>query len=345
MIKNLFIFFSLAALILSSCDESTQQRMLPRHSGESGEVLLVMDEGKWLGAEGDSLRAILEEFVPQLPQTEAMFSLLQFSQAEMSSLLRQHRNIIEIEIGPNAEGENKVTLTKDKWSNGQLVFKAYASDKMEWFDLLKKEFPRVVGLINDKEVSRLQNNYRRNGNKEMQSKVRSKFGVNMLLPLDVEVAVEADNFIWLKRERVKYLGNTSHDITQGFFIYKYPYLSEEDFKHDVLLSKRDSMLRKYVPGPEKGTYMSTEYRYPPVSRDISVDEKLAVYTQGLWRTENYFMGGPFRRIATTTEKGNEMIVVSGFAFAPKFDKREYVREIDAIISSVRFEKIEQVAEN
>ncbi|MEM9051798.1 MAG: DUF4837 family protein, partial [Bacteroidota bacterium] len=264
---------------------------------------------------------------------------------EMSSLLRQHRNIIEIEIGPDAEGQNKVTLLKDKWSKDQLVFRAYASNTEEWFKLVEREFPRVVSLINDKETSRLQKNYLRNVNKDLQAKVKSKFGVNMLIPLDTEIAVETDDFLWIKRERVKYLGNSAHDITQGFFIYRYPYYGEVDFEHDVLLARRDSVLKKYVPGPEKGTYMSTEYRYPPESRDITIDERLAVYTQGLWRTENYFMGGPFRRIATTTEAGNQMVVVSGFAFAPKFDKREYVREIDAVVSSVKFEKFEQVASN
>ncbi|HKK37837.1 MAG TPA: DUF4837 family protein [Cryomorphaceae bacterium] len=325
---------SFGILFLNSCDESSKSRNLPRHSGESGEVLLVMDESKWLGPEGDSLRVVMEQFAEQLPQAEAMFSLLQFSPNEMSGLLEQHRNIIEIEIGPDAEGKNKVTLSKDKWSNDQLVFRAYANNRAEWNELLENEFPRVLEIINDKEVSRLQKNYKRNGNKELQKKIEEKFGIEMLLPLDTEVAVEGENFIWLKRERVKYLGNTPHDITQGFLIYRYPYSGEDAFTQENLMHVRDSILKKYVPGPKEGTYMGTEYRYPPTTREVSVGGQYAAYTQGLWRTENYFMGGPFRRIATTSKNGNEIIVVSGFVFAPKFKKREYVRELDAVISSV-----------
>lgn len=326
------LFFGI--LLLSSCDE-TNTRTLPRHSGEPGEILLVMNESKWLGTEGDSLRVVLEQYVQQLPQAEVLFSILQFSQREMSSLLEQHRNIVEIEIGPGAEGKNTVTLSKDKWSNDQLVFRAYATDREEWNKLLKTDFPRVVEMINDKEIDRLQKNLRRNGNKELEAKVKEQFGVEILLPLDCEVAIEKNNFIWMKRERVKYLGNTGHDITQGFMVYRYPYTGENDFMHDSLMATRDSILKKYVPGPKEGTYMSTEYRYPPESREVSIGGQYAVYTQGLWRTENYFMGGPFRRLATTSKVGNEMIVVSGFVFAPKFDKREYVRELDAVISSVK----------
>ena len=178
---TLAVFLLLGTFFLSSCDESGKYRTLPRHSGEPGEVLLVMDEGKWLGEEGDSLRVFLEEFVRQLPQAEPSFDLLQFSPAEMSNLLRQHRNIIEIEIGPDAEGKNKVTLSKDVWSNGQLVFRAYANSKEEWFDLVKAEFAKVVNLINDKEIARLVKNYSRNGNKELSAKISEKFGINMLV--------------------------------------------------------------------------------------------------------------------------------------------------------------------
>ncbi len=321
-------------LLFSSCDE-TNTRTLPRHSGESGEVLLVMDESKWLGPEGDSLRVILEQYVEQLPQTEPMFSLLQFSPNEMSSLLEQHRNIMEIEIGPDAEGKNKVTLSKDKWSSDQLVFRAYANNRDEWNQLLKTEFPRVVELINNKEIDRLQKNYRRNGNKALEEKIQKKFGIEILIPNDTEVAVEAEDFIWIKRERVKYLGNTPHDITQGFMVYRYPYSGEIDFNADSLLAARDSILKKYVPGPQDGTYMGTEYRYPPTTKEVSLNGQYATYTAGLWKMENYFMGGPFRRIATTTKNGNEIIVVSGFVFAPKFDKREYVREIEAVLASLK----------
>lgn len=337
MTKNLrhLSLFLLSILLVTACDESSKKRNLPRHSGEPGEVLLVMDESKWLGTEGDSLRVVLEQFVDQLPQTEAMFSLLQFSPNEMSSLLEQHRNIIQIEIGPDAEGKNKVTLSKDKWSSDQLVFRAYANSREEWNRLLKTEFPRVVEMINDKEIARIQKIYLRNGNKELAAKVSEKFGVELLLPLDTEIAVESKDFIWIKRERVKYLGNTPHDITQGFMIYRYPYTGESNFAHDSLMAARDSILKKYVPGPRDGTYMSTEYGYPPVSREVTVENQFAVYTQGLWKTENYFMGGPFRRIATTSTNGNEIIVVSGFVFAPKFDKREYVRELDAVISGTK----------
>jgi len=337
--NNTFRLLSLliiGILILPSCGEEYKKRRLPRHSGEPGEVLLVMNEAKWLSEEGDSLRSILEAYVPQLPQAEPSFSLLQFSEKEMSSLLKQHRNIINIEIGPNAEGKNKVTLTKDRWSNNQLVFNAYANDREEWFELVRTEFPRVAEIINDKEIQRLQSLYRRNGNRDLEQKVIDKFGIEMLIPLDTEIAEETDDFLWIKRERVKYLGNTPHDITQGFFVYRYPYVSDSAFTLENLMAKRDSVLEEHVPGPKEGTYMTTEYRYPPSSREMSIDDRYAVYTEGLWKTANYFMGGPFRQLATTTSDGSEILVISGFVFAPKFDKREYIREIQAVLASVEF---------
>jgi hypothetical protein len=33
---------------------------------------------------------------------------------------------------------------------------------------------------------------------------------------------------------------------------------------------------------------------------------------------------------------NELITIDGYAYAPYFDKREYIREVEAIIKTIRF---------
>ena len=56
--------------------------------------------------------------------------------------------------------------------------------------------------------------------------------------------------------------------------------------------------------------------------------------RGLWRTENAFMGGPFLSYTVLDEKRNRVVTAEGFVFAPSLDKRNYVRELEAIIQSV-----------
>jgi hypothetical protein len=329
------IFFLGLLLLFTQCSEEGGGRTLPRHSGEPGEVLIIMPDGQWEGAPGDSLRAVMENFYPGLPQGEPMFTLLQFHQGQMNKMLEHHRNIIHIIIGLDAEGQNKITVSRDEWSNEQLVFTVKAENKASFYELLNTEFKKVVSMLNNKEIDRLQARLKKLDNKELEKRVKRKFNLQIMLPQGMEVAEAEEDFLWLKRERVKYTGNSAHDITQGLFIYRYPYIADSALTSKALLETRDSLLRKYVPGPKEGSYMSTEYRFPPTSKVTSLNNRYAIITRGLWKMENYFMGGPFMSMATTSANGEEIIVVSGFVFAPKFDKREYIREVEAILKSVK----------
>ncbi len=325
----------LALITFSSCSEHSKRR-LPRHSGMPGEVLIIMDDKYWNGAPGDSLRSKLQAFYPQLPQGEPSFSVLHFTQTQMSDLLKNHRNIINVVIGLDSEGDNKIAYQKDKWSSNQLYFNVLATDKDAFYNLLNTEFSKVTALINKTEIERIQSRYTERGNASLEQKIVEKFGVSLKLPDDFKVARETDDFLWIRRERVKYMGNTPHDITQGVFVYSYPYTSDTALTQVAVMTFRDSLLKEYVPGPKDSTYMTTEYRYPPTSDVINLNDRYSLLTRGLWKTENYFMGGPFICLTTLSNDNRRIVSVSGFVFAPKFDKREYLREIEAILRSAQF---------
>lgn len=338
MISNLrfFCLLLLVTIGFSSCSDQGGQRRLPRFSGEPGEILVIMNENDWLGNPGDSLRSVLEKYYPELPQGEPSFKLLHFAPNEMSHMLEQHRNILRIVIGAESGGESKIAYEKNKWSNGQLYFKVLAPNEAAFDKLLRTDFSKVTNLINTTEIARLQDQYRAFSNDSIEALIKTKFGFQLTVPKDCEIAVNTKDFLWLKRERVKYLGNTPHDITQGFFIYSYPYTSDSAFTPKNLMTVRDTMLETFVPGPKKGTFMTTEYRLPPISKTINLNDRYTVFTRGLWKTENYFMGGPFLALSTTSNDGRKIISVSGFVFAPRFHKREYVREVEAVLKSIKF---------
>ncbi len=301
-------------------------------------MVIVMPENQWLGAPGDSLRSVLESFVPALPQAEPKFTLLQFSPDEMNDLLRQHRNILYITIGPDGSDNPGVKVSKDKWSSHQLVFTVNAPDENEFYNYVNQDFNRIAEVINQTERDRLVAKYAQHENEMIVSKLKHHFGIHLNLPDDCTIAKEEKDFIWLKRERTKYIGNTSHEITQGFFVFQYPYSKDDELRPEAIMARRDSMLKKYVPGPAKGTFMTTEYQYTPESTVVTKNERYTILTNGLWRMENYFMGGPFRSVTTLSDDNKYVISVSGFVFAPKFDKREYARELEAVLSSIRFDE-------
>lgn len=73
------ILMLLSALILTSCGGNRKSKdredYLPNITGNSGEVLVVINKGYWEGELGSTLRKILAGEYPFLPQREPVFKL------------------------------------------------------------------------------------------------------------------------------------------------------------------------------------------------------------------------------------------------------------------------------
>ena len=52
--------------------------------------------------------------------------------------------------------------------------------------------------------------------------------------------------------------------------------------------------------------------------------------------EGDFMGGPFLNYIIKDEKNNRMLFVDAFVYAPKYNKREYLRKMEAMVSTLKF---------
>ena len=129
-------------------------------------------------------------------------------------------------------------------------------------------------------------------------------------------------------------GGDNHDVQQGFFIYREPYTSDEQFSMQARLSKRNEVLKDHVPGPTPRSFMTTEMRYTPSYEEVVFNGGFASELRGLWRIEGDYMGGPFYSLTAYDERSGELVTVEGYAYAPFFDKREYMREVEAIVRSL-----------
>ena len=55
--------------------------------------------------------------------------------------------------------------------------------------------------------------------------------------------------------------------------------------------------------------------------------------RGYWEVENDYMGGPFVSHAFFSRDGVDIIVAEAFVYAPKYDKRQYLRQTESILYS------------
>jgi hypothetical protein len=52
--------------------------------------------------------------------------------------------------------------------------------------------------------------------------------------------------------------------------------------------------------------------------------------------KNDFMGGPFVNYAIEDKTNNRYLIAEGYVYAPSVKKRDYVHEIEAILTSITF---------
>lgn len=336
MVRSSFFILSFVVFILSSCGEGKVYK--PNSTGMPGEVIVIAEDEYWRGPVGDTLSYYLEQVQMGLPQQEPIFSLGQYNHNDFSKVIKSHRNIILFEIDSDNE-KFRVEYLKDVWAKDQVVIKIVARNEEQAIDLFKKDAASVIEVLNTTEYDRIVALYSSKEQTAIKEELKKDLQLEVTVPDDYKMAENRKTFIWLKSDKVKYVSGEAHDINQGVFIYTYPYVDDSTFTLEYLLKVRDSVCKANVPGPSEGSYMSTERdsAYYPVWKESTLNGKYAFEIRGLYRTEGDAYGGPFISITTFDEPRGRIVTVEGYVFAPKFGKREYIREMAAICYSLRFD--------
>ena len=82
--------------------------------------------------------------------------------------------------------------------------------------------------------------------------------------------------------------------------------------------------------------MTTEHQVPALAQSFRLNGNYTVEIRGLWRVEGDFMGGPFVSLSSLDLARNRVVTAEGFLYSPKYDKRDYLRQLEAVIYSLTF---------
>lgn len=319
------LFLSLLAiLILSSCIDKDRKGIKPMVSGKPGELLLVIDPFLWESAVGDFFIELCNEPFEALPVDEPKYDLIHIPSNSFNKIFQAHRNIFLTKISSQHK-EPRIIVQRDLWAYPQLVVNLIGPNDTSMITYLKENREKMLSLLEIDERNRTFNNYKKNRAKGIDELLKTGHGVSISVPAGYDVGVDSSNFVWLTHEVA--------DMNQGVLIYYYPYTDTNTFTPEYLLSMRNKFTRKFVPGPTEGSYMKTEPAYPVIFKEMVKDGKYMVELRGLWRLEKAFMGGPFISHTMLDEKNNRIVTVEGFVYAPRLDKRNYIRELEAILQS------------
>ena len=324
--RKLCLYVPILLLLFSVSCKKEKQPLLPKVTGKPGEVILVIDQYVWDSEIGIFLNNLLTKPFEALPQVEPSYDPVRIASSAFTNIFKSHRNIIITKISPRNK-KPRILVQRDIWAKPQIVINIIGPNDSTTVDYLKENGDKLMNLLNQAEISRTVSNYKKNREKGVDESMRMKHQVSISVPMGYQVSVDSSDFVWFSHEL--------SDLTQSVLIYHYEYTDTNTFTSEYLMKKRDEFTRKYVPGPSDGSYMTIEPAYPVLFSEFNRDNQYYAELRGLWRLENGFMGGPFINISTLDESRNRVVSIDAFVYAPSLDKRNYVRELEAILQTFR----------
>ena len=338
--------------MLACCKDGKSNR-LPESIGQPYEVVL----------EGDTNRivtAILQESVPDMPQPEPMFNIIQVRKGKLTSLYQTVRNRVVVDVDKRNR-DFEVKISKDVNAAPQVIIRI----KAQTVEQLKSRLDgmRLRQILDELELKHLASVIRQNV--EKQKEVKRLFGLDMRIPLDMDASKKAKDFVW-------YSNNTNSGM-KNLLIFKInsseetPSARENHSSRENLSAGGNHSSRKALSASgnlsSKETSFGTE-EYPSNGISLSLADKVQIDSvlqknmlgetdemymviprlgeRGLWEMEGDAMGGPYvMKIIRRQKNGkisgrkNEIIVVIGFVYAPEMKKRNLIKQLEAVLTTIR----------
>ena len=123
--------------------------------------------------------------------------------------------------------------------------------------------------------------------------------------------------------------------------YRYPVPAQGDvFSVENIIATRNRFMQENVPGMFEGSYMTTSTAQEPTTRSLRFKGRDFMETRGFWEVHGDFMGGPFVSHSFYSKDGKEIIVLEAFVFAPRYDKRQYLRQVESLLYSFEWKDAE-----
>ena len=312
--------------LLISCMDNTV--VLPRSVGAFNKVIVVAKGSLWAGDVGDQIRNSFGELMVGLPQPEKTLSVGHVAPNGFTSMMRSNRNVLVIELSD----KTSYVKTTNKYANPQTLIYLSAKDKMGLLSSLKEHMSEIIQTFKESDIKVLQRSFYNKRVNDSMYKTLKKLNISLTIPEEFKTVDDTGDFLWLRQHLKSGIARGAGN--NNILVYSMP-LNDQTMSSNNIISMRDQIGEKYIPGSKQGMYMITEAAYTPRTTKIEILGNDAFETRGKWEVKNDFMAGPFLNYAIIDKKNNRLLVVEGFTYAPSVNKREFLFELEAIAKSLK----------
>lgn len=320
------LIFLIFVMSFNSC-QNAGRGLVTTVTGQSGEVLLLCSKSLYDGIVGDSIKAVFNDSQIGMPQNEPVMDLFQLNHESFSSMFKTHRSILEVKVSPSVQ-KTRLVVKNNMYVRTQAYMIIEATSNKEALRVIEENRVKILAYFLKSERDRKVEVISNASVQEIFDYLKENKQFMLSFPPGYKIAKTEPDFLWVRKE--------TPQSSQGMFIYTYDYLSENAFDKNSILMKRNEMLKALVPGQNENSYMSTEVNnFPIYCNYYEFKGNYAVETRGLWKVIGDFMGGPFVNLSFLDAENNRVICMDAYVYHPNKNKRELLRELEAIMHTYK----------
>ncbi len=323
--------------------------------GKINQILVVSDSSLWKGTAGDSFFYYFTAPYILLPQPEPIFDIIHMTPEQLvdQPVKKEFRTIIFL---ANLNDENSVTskiarsdlggekiakirqekgynitVGQDKWARSQLLLYITGFGEEKLVENITTNFPAIAKRINEKDAETVEATaYQAGRNADLEAELMAKFGIRMKVPGSFRKARldDKNNVLWLRSD--------DREIIANILITKIPYKDKAQLSEEGIKALQNE-IGKIITTRQPNSYMRiNDVDLPLFVEKKQVNNIYTVQARGIWDIVNDFKGGPFISNLMLNPATNELVLVDGFIYAPSKDKRNYMQEMELIVSTAQF---------
>ncbi|MHC1730516.1 MAG: DUF4837 family protein [Bacteroidales bacterium] len=323
--RHAMLFLLPALVFIASCGDSSVTRTLPNVTGKTGDVLVVIDKQLWEGSPGQAIREHVSPMLISLPQAEPAFTLMPVNPEGFRDIYVAHRNVIQVNIEPG-KAKAEMIMERNKWSETQLVVTVAAPDTASLAQCIRDNGEAIRRGINDAERERLTYWLTNSAGRERSVLAFGDAQWELVLPAGWKPDFNREGILMISAETPATTQTVMVSVTDR---------ATSRLGCIELADLTQKRMSDEVKGPDGGSFMVIEQKVPVSCRSFRRSATDYIEMRGLWTLEGGFMGGPFISYAFIDSATTRAVVVTGFVYAPREEKRELLRQVEALMYTVK----------
>ncbi len=340
-----YITFIFTLCIFFSCNNEEENdsnfSYLPDAVGGYSTINIIADQNLWDYGLKKYVEPIFTKEIEGLLNKEPEFDIQTIRSKAFNRLFQRQRFILMF-VSSNKINSEVVTVKKDVYAKGQIIVQVSGKSEKDAIKVFNQKKAQIFTLLDNHRTSIIQQLAKSKNNKSLEKQLSNSQGINLVIPQSYTLALDTTNFFYVTKKAKIKCEKFNHGncyIQTGIFTYFFDYSSQDIFTPNKFIAMRDSITKLYIEGSSQNdslrSYMKVYKELPISSENINLNGKYGYEVKGWWDLQNGTMGGPFVSVAYVDELRNRVIVSDAFVFGPNFNKRRFIKELEAVCLSIR----------